>query len=239
MSLSSLLTGALSKYMFSFLKKSHEATPQETKLLMLTGLYVFCILLAEIFGIKTIPVGDISFSFWPINITELKVSVAIFLLPLIFSINDVVIEVWWKKTAKTIYRIWLGTIIGLIFFSLFATKLPASQLFSGSEAAYDAIFSQTFRIAVASIIAFWVSDIMDILIFAHLRKKISHLWLKSNISNICSQFIDTTLFVYLAFFTGNHAMIWGIILPYWIFKCCMSLITTPFVYLGVKWAKGK
>ncbi len=49
--------------MFSFLKKSHEATPQETKLLMLTGLYVFCILLAEIFGIKTIPVGDISFSF--------------------------------------------------------------------------------------------------------------------------------------------------------------------------------
>ena len=224
--------------MFSFFKKSHEATTQETKLLALTGLYVFCILLAEIFGIKTIPVGDhISFGFGPIFIRELKVSTAIFLLPLIFSINDIVIEVWGKQTAKTIYRIGLISIIGLALFSFFATHLPTSQLFSGSEAAYDAIFSQTMRIAIASIIAFAVSDLLDIAIFARMRAKIRTLGVRSNVSNILSQFVDTTLFVYLAFFTGSHAMIWGIILPYWIFKCCMSFITTPFVYLGVKWAK--
>jgi len=94
--------------MFSFFKKSHEATQQETKLLILAGLYVFCIIMAETFGIKTIPIGDnISFGFGPLFIKELKVSVAIFVLPLIFSINDVVIEVWGKKTAKTIYRIGL------------------------------------------------------------------------------------------------------------------------------------
>ncbi len=29
----------------------------EQKLIILTGIYVFCILLAEIFGIKTIPLG--------------------------------------------------------------------------------------------------------------------------------------------------------------------------------------
>jgi len=64
--------------------------------------------MAETFGIKTIPIGDnISFGFGPLFIKELKVSVAIFVLPLIFSINDVVIEVWGKKTAKTIYRIGL------------------------------------------------------------------------------------------------------------------------------------
>lgn len=225
--------------MFSFLRKSHEATPQETKLLMLAGLYVFCILLAEIFGIKTIPVGDsVSFAFGPISIRELKVSVAIFLLPLIFSINDIIIEVWGKKTAKTLYRIGLSAIVGLALFSFFATRLPASQLFSGSEAAYDAVFSMTTRIAIASIIAFGISDLLDILIFARMRAKITSLGLRSNVSNILAQFIDTTLFVYLAFYSGNHAMIWGIILPYWIFKCCMSVIVTPFVYLGVKWARG-
>ena len=225
--------------MFSFFRKSHEATPQETKLLILAGLYVFCILLAEIFGIKTIPVGDsVSFGFGPISIKELKVSVAIFLLPLIFSINDIIIEVWGKKTAKTLYRIGLGAIVGLALFSFFATRLPASQLFSGSEAAYDAVFSMTTRIAIASIIAFGISDLLDILIFARMRAKITSLGVRSNVSNILAQFIDTTLFVYLAFYTGNHAMIWGIILPYWIFKCCMSVIVTPFVYLGVKWAKG-
>lgn len=233
--------------MFSFLKKSHEATTQETKLLILTGLYVFCILLAEIFGIKTIPVGEsISFWFGPIFIKELKVSVAVFLLPIIFSINDVVIEIWGKKTAKSIYRIGLACIVGLAFFSYFATHLPTSQLFASNEAAYDQIFSMTLRIAIASIIAFGISDLLDIIIFSKIRARISILALRSNVSNILAQFIDTTLFVYLAFYTpwaevffsGNHAFMWGIILPYWVFKCCMSIITTPFVYAGVRWAGG-
>lgn len=211
----------------------------EHKLLILTGIYVFCILLAEIFGIKTIPLGIGNISLGPIYIRELKVSVAIFLLPLIFSMNDIIIEVYGKKIAKTVYRIGLGCIVGLISFSLLATWLPTSQLFSGSEAAYDQIFHQTTRIAIASIIAFGISDLLDILIFARMRGRIQNLGLRSNISNILSQFIDTTTFVYLAFFTATfgHAMIWGIILPYWIFKCCMSVITTPFVYLGVRWAK--
>lgn len=232
--------------MFSFFKRSHEATTQETKLLILTGLYVFCILLAEIFGIKTIPVGEsISFWFGPIFIKELKVSVAVFLLPIIFSINDVIIEIWGKKTAKSIYRIGLGCIVGLALFSFFATHLPTSQLFASNEAAYDQIFSMTMRIAIASIIAFGVSDLLDIVIFSRIRARIKNLALRSNTSNILAQFIDTTLFVYLAFYTpwaeaffgGNHAFMWWIILPYWIFKCCMSIITTPFVYTGVKWAK--
>lgn len=220
------------------LKHIHSKT-SEQKLLILTGMYVFCILLAEIFGIKTIPLGIGNISLWPIFIKELKVSVAIFLLPLIFSINDIIIEIYGKKIAKTVYRIGLGCIVGLIGFSLLATSLPVSQLFTGQEAAYDQIFHQTTRIALASIIAFAFSDLLDIVIFARLRERIHNLWLRSNISNILSQFVDTTTFVYLAFFTASfgHAMIWWIILPYWIFKCCMSLITTPFVYLGVHWAK--
>ena len=219
--------------------KYNQPKKSEQKLLILTGIYVFCILLAEIFGIKTIPLGIGNIDIWPIFIKELKVSVAIFLLPLIFSINDVIIEVYGKKMAKTVYRIGLGCIVGLIGFSLLSTWLPSSQLFSGSEGAYDQIFHQTTRIALASIIAFGISDLLDIVIFARLRERIKNLGLRSNISNILSQFIDTTTFVYLAFFTATfgHAMIWGIILPYWIFKCCMSLFTTPFVYLGVRWAK--
>ena len=220
--------------------KHAQPKKSEQKLMILVGIYIFCILLSEILGIKTVPLGNhISFGFGPIFIKELKVSVAILLLPLIFSINDIIIEVYGKKMAKTVYRIGLGCIVGLIGFSMLSTWLPASQIFSSSEAAYDQIFHQTTRIAIASIIAFAISDLLDIVIFARLRSKIGNLGLRSNISNILSQFIDTTTFVYLAFFTATfgHAMIWGIILPYWIFKCCMSVMTTPFVYLGVKWAK--
>lgn len=127
-------------------------------------------------------------------------SVAVFLLPIIFSINDVVIEIWGKKTAKSIYRIGLACIVGLALFSFFATHLPTSQLFAPNESAYDQIFSMTMRIAIASIIAFGVSDLLDIVIFSRIRARIKNLALRSNTSNVLAQFIDTTLFVYLAFY---------------------------------------
>ena len=56
---------------------------------------------------------------------------------------------------------------------------------------------------------------------------------------------DTTIFITLAFYATNRslndnfAFLGGIILPYWLLKCFMSVIETPFVYLGVKWLKEK
>jgi hypothetical protein len=43
--------------LFPMSLKYNQPEKSEQKLLILTGIYVFCILLAEIFGIKTIPLG--------------------------------------------------------------------------------------------------------------------------------------------------------------------------------------
>lgn len=234
-------------YMFSFFKKSHEATSPETKLITLTALYIFCVLMTETLGVKTSPIGHISLHFWPINIPQLKVSMAIFFIPFIYSINDVVAQVWGYKTARSIYRISLFTIVGLAFFSWVSTSLPPSMIFMDKEAAFDTIFGQALRFSLASITAFAVSDILDVIIFCKLRDRLhwKWLWFSTNVSNIISQGIDGALFVYLAmyvpgdisFWAGNHAFMWGVILPYWVFRSCMSIIATPLVYAGVKWAK--
>lgn len=233
--------------MFSFFRKYHEATTQETRLLILTAIYIFCIIMTETMGVKTSPIGHISLHFGPINIPQLKVSMAIFFIPFIYCINDIIAQVFWYKTARSVYRISLVAIIGLAFFSWVTTSLPASMIFLDKESAYDIIFGQTLRFSVASIIAFAVSDILDVIIFCKLRDKLrgKSLWLSTNLSNFISQGIDGALFIYLAmyvpgdlsFWAGNHAFMWGIILPYWIFRCLMSIFATPFVYLGVKWAK--
>lgn len=233
--------------MFSFFKKSHEATPQETKLIILVALYIFCVILTETLGVKTSPIGHISLHFGPINIPQLKVSMAIFFIPFIYSINDVLVQVWGYKTARTVYRISLFCIIGLAFFSWLSTTLPASAIFIDKEAAFDTIFGQTLRFSLASITAFAISDILDVIIFSQLREKLKgkSLWLSTNLSNFIAQGLDGALFVYLAmympgtesFWAGNHAFMWGVILPYWVFRCCMSIFATPLVYAGVKWAK--
>jgi uncharacterized PurR-regulated membrane protein YhhQ (DUF165 family) len=35
----------------------------------------------------------------------------------------------------------------------------------------------------------------------------------------------------------NWTFLISLIIPYWLLKCSMSVIETPFVYLGVRWLK--
>lgn len=204
----------------------------------LVSLYIFCIVVAEMMGGKTFPLFDTSF-------IKLNASVTIFLIPLIFSINDVITEVYGPERTRSVIRSGLIIIFLLLLFSLFATALPPSLRFEKNEMAYDMIFQQSARISFASLIAFTVADLMDVLIFIRIRKALGSkaLWFRNNISNFLSQFLDTSLFMTLAFYDlslsvhANSIFLSSLIIPYWLLKCAMSIIETPFVYLGVNWLK--
>jgi uncharacterized integral membrane protein (TIGR00697 family) len=89
--------------------------------------------------------------------------------------------------------------------------------------------------------------LLDVMVFSRLREVMHKkaLWFRNNVSNIVSQFFDTTLFITLAFyafdkpFSNNFSFLLGLILPYWLLKCAMSVIETPLVYAGVAWLKGE
>lgn len=210
------------------------------KLDLLISFYIACIAVSELMGAKTFPLFSIG-SF------NLSASVAIFVVPLIYCINDMITEVYGKERARSIVRSGLLVILFLLLFSLFATRLPSTPRFLASEKAYETVFSVSARIAASSLIAFTVAEFLDVFVFAKLRQKFGKkaLWLRTNISNIISQFFDTTLFMVLAFyalnrpFGENFSFLIGLIVPYWIIKCTMSFVETPLVYLGVKWLKDK
>jgi len=208
------------------------------KLDFLISLYIFCIVVSETMGGKTFPLVNTPY-------IKLNASVAIFLLPLVFSINDVVTEVYGSERTRSIVRSGLLMIFFLFLFSFFATTLTPSVRFLKSESSYDLIFKQSARIAFASLVAFGIADLMDVAIFTRMRKQMGNkvLWLRNNISNFISQFLDTFIFMTLAFyelnqpFHTNFTFLIGLILPYWLLKCFMSVIETPLVYLGAKWLK--
>lgn len=208
------------------------------KMDLLVGVYIFGIIVSELMGAKTFPLVTI-------GTYTLNASVAIFLLPLLFTINDVVIEVYGAERARSIVRTGLTMIVLLMLFILLSISLPPSGRFMESEAAYDSVFGKSLRITIASLTAFAVADFLDIAIFSRIRKKMgkSKLWLRNNASNFIAQFIDTALFMTLAFysldrgFDENVSFLFSLILPYWLLKCSMSVIETPLVYIGVNWLK--
>ena len=204
---------------------------------LLVAVYIFCIAFSEFMGAKTFPLLT-----WPIR---LNASVAIFTIPLIFTINDIVTEVYGKERARSIVRSGLVVIALILAFSLLATHLPASKRFMESEAAYDHIFGKSARIAFASLTAFTVAEFMDVFVFSKIRQRLGkkRLWLRNNLSNFISQGFDTILFMTLAFWSfsqgvgANASFLVSLILPYWGLKCALSIVETPLVYLGVRWLK--
>lgn len=174
-------------------------------------------------------------------------SVALLLLPLTFTVNDVITEVLGKERAKSVIRTGLLIIALLFVYTLIATRLPPSKRFAPTEAAYDTIFNFSLRMSFASLMSFIFSEFLDVAIFVKLRALFGKkkLWLRNNLSNFAGQLIDSTVFVFLAFysfdkpFASNWTFIFGIILPLWLLKCSMSVIETPLVYIGTKWLKQR
>ena len=205
---------------------------------LLVSIYIFCIAVAEFMGAKTFPliaIGDF----------RLNASVAIFVIPIVFTINDIIIEVHGKERARSVVRSGLLVIFLIFLFTILATVLPPSSRFIETEAAYDEVFHRSIRISAASLIAFAFAEFLDIYIFAKIRESLgkSKLWLRNNVSNISAQFIDTVIFMSLAFYgfdktpLSNVTFLVSLILPYWLLKSSMSIIETPFVYIGVKWLR--
>jgi len=210
------------------------------KLDLLISVYIFCVVVSEVMGAKTFPLIKLG-GF------QLNATVAIFVLPLIFTINDVITEVFGKEKTRSIIRSSLVVIILIFLFSILATNLPPSARFMANEKAYDQIFGLSARFSFASIIAFASAEFLDVLVFAKLREKLGkkRLWLRNNVSNFVSEFLDTMIFMFLAFYAlnlgigANVFFILSLAIPYYLLRVVISIIETPFVYLGVRWFKEK
>jgi len=157
----------------------------------------------------------------------------------IFFATDLLSELYGKNEAHK------GVILGLIAIVLMALYMQLILQFT--PAPFDrmashlhAIFSFVPRIAVGSIVAYTISQNVDVMLF-HFWKGITgekHLWLRNNGSTMISQFVDSAIFVFIAFYgvVPMHVF-WQILFSNYILKWLIALIDTLFVYWGVSWMK--
>lgn len=199
------------------------------KLIVLTSIFIFAIVASNITASKLV------------NLGPFVVPIAVLCYPITFSITDIVTEVYGRKVAQKI--VWSGFFVSvvLVLYSKIVTVYPPASLFEQNEA-FVKVFSSTPRIVLASMIAYVLSQTHDVWAF-HLWKRITegrYLWMRNNFSTIVSQFIDTCVFITIAFFNvvpGNVLL--RMIFSQYVVKFIIALIDTPFVYLGVKLVSGK
>src|SRR6266550_3171183 len=108
----------------------------------LVAFYITCVIISELMGAKTFPL-------WSFGSFHLNATVVIFILPFIYAVNDIIVEVYGKERAQSIVRSSLFMIFFLLLFSLLATALPPSKRFAPMNSAYDTIFGISARFSAA------------------------------------------------------------------------------------------
>jgi uncharacterized integral membrane protein (TIGR00697 family) len=202
--------------------------PIDYKTQLLLTMFISCLLLGNLLGSKLIEIFGI------------VTSVGLFGYPPTFLITDIIEEVRGKEATKIFVHAGFLSLCIAIFFIFVSTGLPPSPLYPHNEA-YKYVFSNSVRMILASMTAFFISQYHDIWAFNFWKQKTNgkHLWLRNNFSTIVSQLLDSIVFMFIAFYRVTPeidvAAVFSMILPLWALKVVFALIDTPFVYLGVRW----
>jgi queuosine precursor transporter len=204
------------------------------------GLYasvILGILLANLQGPKLTMI-------WLPVVGELQTSMGVILYSGIYFATDLLSEKYGKKAANTAVQLgFLTSIIIVVMISISLMFLPSTNpktaVFSQEvHQAFNTLFNFTPRFVFGSLLAYYISQTFDVWMFHYIREKTGgrHLWLRNNVSTICSQAIDTAVYSLVVW--------WGVVdlqtaimlgLAKYLFKVIIAAVDTPFIYLGRAW----
>lgn len=190
-------------------------------LVFLISLFIGVLVIASVLAAKIIVVGAF---FVPAGILAYSLT---------FLCTDIIGEVYGKQIAQRV--VLAGFIALLVTLGLIQLALiwPPAPIYP-HEAAFKTVLSHSERIIIASIIAYLISQLTDVRLFALLRQLTQGrlLWLRNNLSTIASQLLDSIVFILIAFY-GTALPLFDLIIGQWLIKLVIAALDTPFIYAGI------
>jgi len=197
----------------------------QKKLLIALAVYLTSLIAANTLGLKIMP--------FPLG---LHLSVGVFMFPVVFLMTDVIGEIYGKRMARLFVLAGFVSTALFILYSFISLAMPWAQAGEWVHASYNTVFGISARIAIASLVAFVVAEYQDVFAFFFFREKwgTKFFWLRSNLSNLWSQFLDTIIFMVIAFYGvyANDVLV-SLIISWWLFKVAMGVLYTPLSYVGL------
>lgn len=169
-------------------------------------------------------------------------SVSVFSFPIVFLMTDVIGEVYGKQMAKWFVRAGFISTALFMAYSLLSMWMPWSPEGEWVREGYGQVFGLSVRMSLASLAAFAIAEFQDVFTFFFVKERlgVKYFWLRSLLSNIWSQFLDSAIFMVIAF-AGVYPTktLVSIIITWWAYKVLMGFLYTPLSYLGIKLLKER
>lgn len=220
--------------------------------IVLAGIFITNALLAEMIGVKIfsaestlgLPAANLSILGFTM---DFNLTAGAVIWPLVFITTDLINEYFGKPGVKRI-SYFTALLIAYAFIVIFITmrlapadfwidtnsKDPAGNAFN-IDFAFNKIFGQGQRIIIGSLAAFLLGQLVDVFVFQRLRRVTGSkkLWLRATGSTLVSQFIDSFVVLFIAFygvFTNGQIVAIGI--TNYIYKFLIAIALTPLIYFG-------
>lgn len=202
--------------------------------LILSGIFITNAVLAELIGGKLIRVGPAVFS------------LGVTIWPVVFVTTDLINEYFGRNGVKNL-SLFTAALVAYVFLVLFiGMTIPAVNFSPVKDDAFANVFGQSMWIIVGSLIAFLISQLVDVLVFWAVRERTQGkwLWARATGSTAVSQLVDTFIIMGVAFYlpsvlklvppdrritfdeylltsTSNYS-----------YKLAIAVAMTPAIYLG-------
>ena len=199
---------------------------KDTVFLVLAGFFITNALIAELIGGKLIQFFGL--------FTQ---SIGIILWPIVFILTDLINEHFGKDGVKKLTYVTVGLISFAFIILTIAIKIPATTFSPINNEVFKTVFGQSQWIIIGSIVAFFISQLVDVYVFVILKKITGNkfIWLRATGSTLVSQLVDTFIVQYIAFvlpakwnldeFITNAS--WG-----YLFKLIIAIALIPIIYIG-------
>jgi uncharacterized integral membrane protein (TIGR00697 family) len=225
---------------------------KENKLFFILGaFFVSNALLAEFIGVKifslekTFGIEPFKLSFFGVTDLSFNLTAGVLLWPVVFVMTDIINEYFGRKGVRFMSFTAAALISYAYFMIYFSMELHPADFWINRETpsgllnmdlAFNTIFGQGLWIIVGSLVAFLIGQLVDVTVF-HLvkaRTGSSKIWLRATGSTLVSQFIDSFVVLFIAFYIGagwDLKLVLAIGLVNYIYKFLIAVFLTPLLYL--------
>ena len=230
---------------------------------ILGGFFIANALIAEIIGVKIFSLEK-TLGFQPLLISlfgnelSLNLTAGVLLWPVVFLMTDIINEYYGMKGVRFLSFL-TAALIAFAFIVFFgAMQLSPADFFITSkqgsgvpdmEKAYKSVLGQGAFIIIGSLTAFLLGQLIDVFVFHKIKKVTGEkkIWLRATGSTLISQFIDSFVVLFIAFYIGTRVnssgndFVWpfslfiAVGIVNYIYKFTVAIVLTPVIYLAHYW----
>lgn len=233
-----------------------ELSSREKIFLVIAAIFISSLVIANFFSVSKF----LNFNTELLGINfNLIIPIGALPYPITFLCTDLISEFYGKRRAN--FVVWLGLIVSCWQFLLLwltGAWQPTPEIDSyltltdskSQEWAFYKIRTLAMGAIISSMLAYLVSQFLDVRLY-HFWKNLTknkHLWLRNNGSTLVSQFVDTTIVVFLTYYFTDSlplditeknifSQLLTLIFSLYIFKALCAIADTVPLYIVVKLLK--